>query len=138
MQKVIIAGSRDFDRYDILKHTMNLKFSEPFVVVSGCAKGADRLGERYAKENGLELEYHPAKWDDISVQPCHVKYNAHGAYNALAGHNRNREMLQSILDNPDGGCVVAFWDGKSTGTRNMITIAREAGVQVHVIQYRSS
>lgn len=135
MQKVIIAGGRNFDRYDTLKRVMRSQFSEPIIVVSGCANGADRLGERYAKECGLELELHPAKWDDISVQPCHIKYNSRGPYNALAGHNRNREMLQSVLDNPDGGCLVAFWDGQSTGTRNMINIAREAGLTVHVIRY---
>lgn len=138
MKKVIIAGSRNFDRYDILEKTMRMKFSERIIIVSGCAKGADRLGERYAKENMLEVERHPARWDDISAQPCHIKHNSRGAYNALAGHNRNREMLQSVLDNPDGGCLVAFWDGVSTGTRNMITIAHAAGIQVHVIKYVSS
>lgn len=135
MQKVIIAGSRTFDRYDIVRSTLNRKFSEPFIVVSGCAQGADRLGERYAKEYNLAIEQHPAKWSDLTAQPCHIKYNSRGTYNALAGHNRNREMLQSVLENPDGGCVVAFWDGQSTGTRNMINIAREAGITVHVIQY---
>jgi hypothetical protein len=135
MQKVIIAGSRTFDRYDIVRNTLNRTFSEPFIVVSGCAQGADRMGERYAKEHNLPVEQHPAKWGDLTLQPCHIKRNSRGEYNALAGHNRNREMLQSVLENPDGGCVVAFWDGQSTGTRNMINIAREAGITVHVIQY---
>ncbi len=135
MQKVIIAGGRTFDRYDILRKVLNAKFKEPFIVVSGCANGADRLGERYAREFNLAVEQHPADWNNIQAEPCHIKYNSRGAYNALAGHNRNREMLQSVLDNPDGGCLVAFWDGKSTGTRNMINIAREAGIPVHVIGY---
>lgn len=135
MQKVIIAGGRTFDRYDILRKVLNAKFTEPFVVVSGCANGADKLGERYAREFNLVVEQHPADWSNIQAEPCHIKYNSRGAYNALAGHNRNREMLQSVLENPDGGCLVAFWDGKSTGTRNMIAIAREAGIPVHVIGY---
>lgn len=137
MKKIIIAGSRNFDRYDIVKNTMRMKFPERIIIVSGCARGADSLGVRYAREYDLEVELHPARWDDITAQPCHVKYNSRGAYNALAGHNRNREMLQSVLDNPDGGCLVAFWDGASHGTRNMIAIAREAGIQVHVIKYTS-
>ncbi|MBQ8806299.1 MAG: DUF2493 domain-containing protein [Bacteroidaceae bacterium] len=133
MQKVIIAGSRTFDRYDIVRRTLNQKFTEPFIVVSGCANGADKLGERYAREYNLQVELHPADWSNLQAVPCHVKYNSRGPYNALAGHNRNREMLQSVLDNPDGGCLVAFWDGQSAGTRNMINIAREAGLTVHVI-----
>lgn len=135
MQKVIVAGSRSFDRYDIMRKALNAKFKERIIIISGCANGADKLGERYAKEYNLEVELHPAKWNDLTAQPCHIKYNSRGAYNALAGHNRNREMLQSILENPDGGCLVAFWDGQSSGTRNMINIAREAGVAVHVVQY---
>ena len=135
MQKVIIAGGRTFDRYDTVRKVLDAKFKEPFIVVSGCADGADRLGERYARENNLVVEQHPADWKNLNAVPCHIKHNSRGAYNALAGHNRNREMLQSVLDNPDGGCLVAFWDGKSPGTRNMIHIAREAGLQVHVIGY---
>ena len=135
MQKVIIAGGRTFDRYDIVQRVLNATFKEPFIVVSGCANGADKLGERYAREFNLVVEQHPADWNNLQAEPCHVKYNSRGAYNALAGHNRNREMLQSVLDNPDGGCLVAFWDGKSSGTRNMINIAREAGLTVHVIEY---
>lgn len=135
MKKVIIAGGRDFERYDILVRIMNVKFQEPIIVVSGCAEGADKLGERYAREYNLEIERYPADWSNLNATPCYVKHNSHGSYNALAGHNRNRQMLQAVLDNPDGGCLVAFWNGKSSGTRNMINIAREAGIKVHVIGY---
>lgn len=135
MQKVIIAGGRDFERYDILSKTMNAKFHEPIIIISGCAEGADKLGERYAREHNLTTERYPADWSNLNVTPCYVKYNSRGSYNALAGHNRNQQMLQAVLDNPDGGCLVAFWNGKSSGTRNMINIAREAGIKVHVIRY---
>ncbi len=135
MQKVIIAGSRDFDRYDMVVRVMRQKFCESVTIISGCAKGADLLGERYAREYGLPVERYPADWGNLDAVPCSVKYNSHGAYNALAGHNRNRQMLQAVLDNPDGGCLVAFWNGESRGTRNMINISREAGIPVYVIQY---
>ena len=135
MKKVIVAGSRTFERYDILANTLNSLFKGGIIIVSGCANGADKLGERYAKEHGCPIERHMADWGNLNATPCFVKYNSRGAYNALAGHNRNAEMLQSVLDNPDGGSLVAFWDGKSTGTRNMINISREAGIEVHVIRY---
>ena len=133
MKKVIIAGSRTFNNYNLLKVELDKLFNEPFIIVSGGAKGADTLGEMYANEKGYQIERHLAKWNDLSVPNCRVKYNSYGAYNALAGHNRNQEMLNSILNNLDGGYVVAFWDGKSSGTKNMIDISRKSGVKTHIV-----
>lgn len=135
MQKVIIAGSRNATQYDMVRTALNRIFKEPFIVISGCATGADKLGECYAKEYNLQVERYPADWKNLNAEPCYVKHNSHGAYNALAGHNRNRQMLQAVLNNPDGGCVVAFWNGKSSGTRNMIHISQAVGIPVHIIRY---
>ena len=134
MKKVIIAGSRSFNDYTLLKTELDKLFNEPFIIVSGGAKGADTLGELYAKEKGYEVERHLAKWNDLSVPNCRIKYNSYGPYNAMAGHNRNQEMLNSILENKDGGCVVAFWNGKSKGTENMIAITKKSGVSLHIIK----
>ena len=125
--KIIIAGGRDFDDYDMLKSEMNTylfqdrKLSpllggwpDEIEVVSGCAKGADALGERYALRNGYLVTYFPANWDQ------------HGR---AAGPIRNREMAEYA-----GTCVV-FWDGKSHGSKNMIDTARELGLDTHVVSY---
>ena len=53
----------------------------------------------------------------------------------MAGHNRNQEMLNSVLENKDGGCVVAFWDGKSKGTENMINISRKSGINTYIVYF---
>lgn len=134
MKKVIIAGSRSFYDYTLLKTELDKLFAEPFIVVSGGAKGADSLGEIYAQEKGYPIERYLAKWNDLSVKNCVIKHNSYGAYNAMAGHNRNQEMLNAILKNLDGGCVVAFWDGKSKGTENMINISRKAGIFVKIVK----
>ena len=134
MKKVIIAGSRSFNDYALLKIELDKLFSEPFTVVSGGAKGADSLGEQYANEKGYSIERYLAKWNDLSVKNCVIKYNSYGAYNAMAGHNRNQEMLNAVLNNLDGGCVVAFWDGKSKGTENMIKISKKAGIVVYIVE----
>ena len=134
MKKVIIAGSRSFQDYDCLKSNLDKLFSEPIIVISGCAAGADTLGERYAVEKGYEIEKHPADWKNLDVPICKVRYNKYGAYNAMAGHNRNMEMLESVKNNSDGGCVVAVWDGQSKGTENMIKISQEAGIPVHIVR----
>lgn len=134
MRKVIIAGSRTFQDYNLLKNKLDELFVEPFIIVSGCAAGADTLGERYAIEKNYDIEKHPADWKNLNVPICKVRYNKYGAYNAMAGHNRNAEMLDSIKNNHDGGCVVVFWDGQSKGTENMIKISQNAGIPVHIVR----
>lgn len=134
MKKIIIAGSRSFKDYNTLKETLDKLFSTPVIVVSGCAAGADILGEQWAKEHGYEIERHPADWKNLDVPICKIRYNKYGPYNAMAGHNRNQEMLRSVQENPDGGFIIAFWDGQSKGTENMIRISENAGIKVFIVR----
>lgn len=115
--RVCIAGGRDFDDYGLLKQRMDalLKSKHPNVcVVCGCAKGADTLGERYAKERGYAVERYPADWEK------------HGK---AAGPKRNAEMA-SVSD----ACVV-FWDGVSRGSANMIEQCKKRAVPLRVVRY---
>lgn len=115
MVKLIIAGSRDFNNYELLKKTLDkVKKVFKFEVVSGKARGADSLGERYARENNLPIAEFPADWD------------THGK---KAGFLRNADMA----DYADG-CIV-FWDGVSKGTQHMINLAKEKGIQISIVNY---
>ena len=107
--KLIIAGSRSFRDYPLLKASLSKLFYKvmvhgeaPTEVVSGTARGADRLGERWAKERNISVTRFPANWKD------------HGS---AAGHIRNQDMA-SYAD-----ALIAFWDGASPGTRHMIDTA---------------
>ena len=64
--KVIIAGSRDFNDYELLKKTCDkiLINQKDIEIVSGGAKGADALGERYANERRYGLKIFLANWDE--------------------------------------------------------------------------
>lgn len=119
MYKVIIAGSRDFDKYEYLRYCCDkiLKGIQPsqIEIVSGTARGADKLGEKYAKEKGFKLKRMPAEWKKFGKS---------------AGFKRNAEM--AIY----GTHLIAFWDGKSRGTKNMINIARKNQVVVKVVEYK--
>ena len=58
MFKLIIAGGRDFNNYDGMSKCLDrlLKnINDNIEIVCGMARGADRLGERYAKEHGYRL-----------------------------------------------------------------------------------
>lgn len=117
--RVIIAGGRDFNDYALLKAKCDTILAEKaatrrIVIVSGAARGADSLGERYAREHGYALDSHPADW------------NTHGK---AAGPIRNAQMANSA------DALIAFWDGKSHGTKSMINIAKKKGLFVRVISY---
>lgn len=115
--KVIIAGSRNFNDYTLVKNNCDVLLSiakETIEIVSGGARGADSLGERYAHENNLELKVFPADWDK---------------YGKGAGFIRNKQMAEY------GDALIAFWDGKSAGTKMMIDLAKKINLKVKVIIY---
>jgi len=114
--KVIIAGGRNFRDYDKLRESCDniLVNQKEIEIVSGTAAGADTLGERYAQEKGYEVKKFPAQWD---------------LYGKSAGYKRNQQMAEYA----DG--LIAFWDGKSKGTKHMIDIANKMGLKVRVIRY---
>lgn len=117
--RVIIAGSRDFNDMSLLREKCNLLLSEKskthnIIIISGHARGADKLGEQYSKECGYGLEVYPADWDQ---------------YGKSAGYKRNVQMGE-VAD-----AVICFWDGTSKGTKHMIDIAKEKNLMLRVIQY---
>jgi len=112
--KVIIAGSRGFKDYALLKQTMNDLDYDVTQVISGTARGADELGEKWAKENNIPVKQYPADWAQ------------HGR---KAGYVRNMEMVLIA----DG--LVAFWDGKSRGTSHTINLAKQKNIPVKVVKY---
>lgn len=41
-----------------------------------------------------------------------------------------------IFASRENGILIAFWDGKSHGAMNMIKLAKQYGLTVHVINYK--
>ena len=120
--RVIIAGTRDFSDYQLLRDKCDAILSAKrqdsnIIIVSGTAKGADRLGERYAREQGYEIRQFPADWLNDEKK---------------AGPIRNAKMA----DNADA--LIAFWDGQSRGTKNMIETAKRKGLVIRTIDTNRS
>ena len=116
IKRVVIAGCRDYNNYDEAKIFIDFCLSDirkenNIVIVSGCASGADAIGERYAKENGFKVEKYPADWK---------------SYGISAGLIRNKQMAQ-ISD-----YVICFWDNKSKGTKSMINYALKYNKPVRI------
>ena len=117
--KVIIAGSRGFSNYKLLKEKCNKYLCEKrkeynIIIISGGARGADTLGEKYAQDEGFSLEKFPANWNKFGKS---------------AGFKRNEQMAE-VAD-----ALIAFWDGKSHGTKHMIEIMENKKLLVKVIKY---
>jgi hypothetical protein len=115
--KLIIAGSRDFEDYPLLCATMD-KLTEFYdlvdEVVCGGAKGADSLGKRWAEENSIPVKFMLADW------------TTHGK---AAGPIRN-EAMSEYAD-----ALLAFWDGISPGTKNMIKCMKLEGKPYKIVTY---
>ena len=120
--RCIIAGTRTFTDYQLVLKTMaEIAASIPksrIEIISGGASGADKLGELFARRNGLKLTVFPAEWK---------------RYGYSAGPIRNRQMAEYAGKD---GTLVAFWDESSRGTLNMIRTAADAGLSCHVISIR--
>ncbi|MFT5253697.1 MAG: hypothetical protein ACI87N_002740 [Flavobacteriales bacterium] len=113
--KLIIAGSRNFTDYKKLCEECNhiLQDQTNIEIVSGAHyKGADNLGEKYAAEKGFPLTKFPADWN---------------RYGKSAGPKRNQQMANYA------DVLIAFWDGKSKGSLNMINEAKKTNLSIKVI-----
>ena len=112
--KLAVIGSRDFDNYGLVKEVLNQYKDKVSLVISGGANGADTLGEKWAKENGLDIIVFPADWK---------------MYGKRAGFVRNNDIIYTC------DVCVAFWDGQSKGTEDSIRKATSMGKELVVINY---
>lgn len=107
-KRVVIAGSRSFLDYEVARCFIDWCIAEQggeeIIILSGGARGADALGERYAHEHGFAIERYPARWQ---------------IYGKAAGICRNEEMAAAC------DLVICFWDRESRGTKSMIAFARK-------------
>lgn len=81
------------------------------LIISGGARGADKLGEQWAREFSKELRIMPADWDNFGKR---------------AGYVRNEEMAKVATH------LVAFWDGASKGTAHMLNLADKYNLKTYV------
>ena len=113
--KVIIAGNRTFNNRQLLFDTMDNLDIEIDEVVCGEARGADTLGKIWAKSKGIPVKSFPAEWDK---------------FGRMAGPIRNRDMGKYA------DYLVAFWDGKSVGTKDMIFYMQQIGKHGKVVIWK--
>lgn len=129
--RIIVAGGRDFKDYELLTNSILNYLDEidgtgivdnpkQIKFISGAARGADVLGEQFAYTWGYDVIQFPADWDHLGRS---------------AGYRRNAEMAKFASEDGKSGVLIAFWDGKSRGTKHMIDLAKQYGLDVHVVNY---
>ena len=117
MEKINIAiiGSRTFNDYNFAKQEINNILNSKYIIeniISGGAKGADKIGELYAIEYSIPIEIIKPDW----------------SIGRHAGILRNTEIIKK------SNIVIAFWDGKSKGTKDSINKAKKQGKILHIIE----
>ena len=128
--RVLVCGSRDnlagldfaYAEKCIAKVLAELG-AEKAEIVSGCARGGDEFGERYAAAHGLPVAKFPAEWDK---------------YGKSAGYRRNLEMVEYAKQRPGKAAVIVFWNGESHGAIHTAANASGSGIPVYMIQLRWS
>jgi hypothetical protein len=108
----IVAGGRDFNNYPIVASILD-KY-QISMILSGAANGADSCGETYGKRKDIPVWQFPANWD---------------LYHNKAGFIRNKKMAKEAQR------LIAFWDGKSPGTKSMLFLAKQFNLEVHCYDY---
>lgn len=110
--RVIVAGSREINvAVEYLSVIVIESGFTPSVIISGHARGADKLGEDWAKLHDIPCEKYPADWDK---------------YGKRAGFMRN-EYMASKAD-----ALIALWDGNSRGTKHMIETMQKLKLPIFI------
>ena len=111
--KVAVIGSRGFTDRALLTQTLD-GIADKKMIVSGGAKGADQMAEEYGRERGIEVKI---------FLPDYQK------------HKQGAPIRRNELIVKEADLVIAFWDGKSKGTKNAIERAKASGKEVKVIRF---
>lgn len=112
--KIGVVGSRGFNDYKLMKDTLDEYKDKVFLIVSGGARGADSLAEKWADENNIKTLIHKPDWD---------------RYGKIAGFLRNTDIVA------DSDIIIGFWDGMSAGTENSINMAKKEGKLEKIVYF---
>jgi hypothetical protein len=113
--KLSIIGSREFNDYNLMIKKINELYDIQNIttIISGGAIGADKLAEKFAKDNNIKIELYLPDWN---------------RYGKSAGYIRNKLIIENCDE------VIAFWNGKSPGTKLSIDIAEKLKKIIHIIK----
>ncbi len=117
--RVLVTGSRTWDRVDVIRDELERVFPEvtPVVIVHGnCPQGADAYADYIGQlVDGCRVERHPADWSTFGKR---------------AGFVRNQAMVDLGAD----VCLAFIRDG-SKGASHCASAAEKAGIPTVRVPY---
>lgn len=108
--KVLIIGSRNITDYPLLEKVIKESGFIISLIVSGGARGVDKLAERYAKENRIPIKIYTADWN----------------LGKSAGFIRNSVLYK------ESDALIALWNGESAGTKHMINLMKNKPSHIYI------
>jgi hypothetical protein len=111
--KIAVVGSRGFNDWQLFKSVM--QEYKPTEIISGGARGADSMAALWAKENKIPLK---------EIRPDYARYGR-------AAPIRRNDLIVDAAE-----LVVAFWDGKSRGTKHVIDYTEKTGKYLKIIIHK--
>lgn len=115
--RALFAGSRTWTYRAPILQTIESLDPETVIVHGACLDGADYIADRLAARRGFKIERFPAQWKK---------------YGRSAGPMRNGEMVATL--DPETDRAFIFWDGKSRGTKDILTRLEAAGIPTRLCE----
>lgn len=135
MTTVVVSGGRNFSNKKVVFNRLD-KFHQKYrfsTLVHGNATGLDTLAKEWALSKGITEISCDAKWKDIDVPGAVIKRSRYGAYNVVAGIQRNQFMIDQYK--PD--YAIIFPGGNGTADmKNRCLQAKKSGIIKKVITVR--
>ncbi len=107
--RVLVAGSRSFHKQWWAENAirsvlfeLKKEHGQDLLIISGGASGPDKVAEEWAKQESVEYRIYSPEWEKLGRK---------------AGPIRNQHMADCLKA---GDKVVLFWDGKSSGSADML------------------
>ena len=126
--RIIVTGSSDFDdeellinKLDDIRNNILLKKYNNVsgeCIISGAYKTVDKLGEEYAHANGIPMHRFCI---DVDTTGRGVT------------RSRNIKMVDWAIKDDNYGVLIAFWDGKSPATDQIIKYATSRGLDIYIV-----
>lgn len=108
--KLLIAGSRSINKFDLSEHIP----TNTDLIITGGASGIDDLAEKYADKHRISK---------LIVRP---RYDLYGKSAAL----KRNEIMVDISDS-----VIVIWDGVSKGSLYTAEYAKKKNKPVSIIKF---